>query len=150
MLDRLYPSVPKEAKYASKDDTLPDGTMLKKGDIVCFCPWIMGRTESIWENCLEFRPSRFYTLAEGADASHPSSASMTLTKPSPFIFTAFQAGPRTCLGQNMALLEMKCVLARLLSSYQFELAQPKDSVTYLTSITLPIKGGLQVTVKQVA
>jgi cytochrome P450 len=42
---RLHPSVPKEGKYAVKDDILPDGTKVKAGDMVGFTPWIMGRDE---------------------------------------------------------------------------------------------------------
>ena len=53
-----------------------------------------------------------------------------------------QAGPRTCLGQNFAILEMKCTLARLLSVFEFTLQQPADSVTYTNTLTLPIKGKL--------
>ena len=51
-----------------------------------------------------------------------------------------KAGPRTCLGQNFAILEMKCTLARLLCHYEFKLEQSAESVTYSNSLTLPIKG----------
>jgi len=150
---RFHPSVPKEAKYASKDDTLPDGTHVKKGDIVVFSPWLMGRTEEFWEDCEAFKPSRFYTVndttdTDTANTDAPLSTKISLTKPSPFVFTAFQAGPRTCLGQSLALMEMKCCLARLVSAFEFELAQPNETVTYLNSITLPIKGGLNVHAKR--
>jgi cytochrome P450 len=72
---RLYPSVPKEAKCVMKDDVLPDGTQVRKGDIVSFQAYSMGRDPDLWgENCNEFVPERF----------------LTNTKPNPFIFTAFQ------------------------------------------------------------
>lgn len=125
---RLYPSVPKEAKHAYGPDTLPDGTEIKGGEIVSFAPYIMGRDPTLWEDPLEFKPSRFFETK----------------KPSPFVFTAFQAGPRICLGQNMAILEMKCVLARVLSKFAVRLGQDRSTVTYRNSITLPIKDGLLV------
>jgi cytochrome P450 len=128
---RLYPSVPKEAKHVYNADTLPDGTKLKGGELVVFSPWIMGRDPNLWEDPLKFDPDRFFNKP----------------KPSPFVFTAFQAGPRMCLGMNMALLEMKTVLARVMSNFNITLAQDKDSVTYRNSITLPILNGLQVTVQ---
>lgn len=140
----LHPSVPKEAKYASKDDVFPDGTAVRKGDLISFSPWVMGRTEELWPNAHAFRPERFYSRTVDGDDSGVLSKQITLSKPSPFLFIAFQAGPRTCLGQNMAILEMKCCLARLLSSFKFELAQSEDSVTYCNTITLPIRGGLKV------
>lgn len=128
---RLYPSVPKIGKFALQDDVLPDGTEVKKGMMVVFSPWVMGRTERLWENCLEFRPERF----------------IENKKPSPYLFTAFQAGPRTCLGQNMAILEMKCVISRLLHNFSFHLEQDPESVSYVNTLVLPIKGGLKVSVK---
>ena len=62
----------------------------------------------LWENAHTFNPHRFMGTA---------------SKPSPFVFSAFQAGPRMCLGQSLALLEMKCCLARLLSKFSFKLEQ---------------------------
>lgn len=129
---RLYPSVPKEAKHVYQADTLPDGTKLQGGELLVFAPWIMGRDPNLWEEPLKFDPGRFFNKP----------------KPSPFVFTAFQAGPRMCLGMNLALLEMKCVLTRVLMRFSVELMQPKDSVTYRNSVTLPILGSLQVSVKE--
>ena len=126
---RLYPSVPKEAKHAFGPDVLPDGTIIRGGEIVSFAPYVMGRDPTLWEEPLCFRPERFFNT----------------NKPSPFVFTAFQAGPRVCLGQNMAILEMKCVLARVLKEFTVRLGQDRSSVTYRNSITLPIKDGLRIT-----
>jgi len=126
---RLHPSVPKEGKCVMKDDVLPDGTAVYKGDLLVFSPWVMGRQTALWgPDALQFRPERF---AESY-------------KPNPFVFTAFQAGPRTCLGQNFAILEMKCALARLLAVFEFKLQQSAESVTYSNTLTLPIRGGLCV------
>ena len=71
---RLHPSVPKEGKCCYKDDILPDGTPVKRGDLICFSPWVMGRDANLWESPLDFKPERF--VGSG--------------KPSPFVFTAFQ------------------------------------------------------------
>jgi cytochrome P450 len=128
---RLYPSVPKIGKFVLQDDVLPDGTMVKEGMMVVFSPWVMGRTERFWDNCDQFRPERF----------------LKNRKPSPYVFTAFQGGPRTCQGQNMALLEMKCVIARLLHNFEFKLEEDPTKVTYINTLVLPIKNGLQVSVK---
>jgi cytochrome P450 len=81
---RMHPSVPKEGKYALKDDVLPDGTIVRAGEQVCFVPWIMGRDEKIWPKAHEFTPERFL----GSNS-----------KPSPFMFIAFQvrSGIRLCV-----------------------------------------------------
>ena len=132
---RLHPSVPKEGKCVFQDDILPDGTEVKKGDVVSFLPWCMGRDADLWgEDCLEFKPERFL---------HQTS------KPSPFVFIAFQAGPRTCLGQNFALLEMKTVLVRLLLMFEFSFAQDPHTIRYENSLTLPMRGGMQLVAKEI-
>jgi cytochrome P450 len=131
---RLHPSVPKEGKCCFKDDVLPDGTPVRKGDCISFLPWVMGRDKDLWgEDALEFKPERFLDKA----------------RPSPFVFIAFQAGPRTCLGQNFAIQEMKTCLARSLLVFEFALAQDPSTVTYENSLTLPIKGGLKVTAQEI-
>ncbi|CAN6268973.1 unnamed protein product [Urochloa humidicola] len=40
---RLYPAVPIDVKYCFSDDTLPDGCAVKKGDMVNYQPYPMGR-----------------------------------------------------------------------------------------------------------
>lgn len=130
---RLHPSVPKEAKHCFQNDTLPDGTIVYKGDLLVFSPWCMGRNETLWgHDCLEFIPERFSNNL----------------KPNPYKFTAFQAGPRQCLGQTLAILEMKVVLFRLLQVFEFEMQNLHQPVTYINTITLPIKDGLQIIVKE--
>lgn len=64
--------------------------------------------------------------------------------------TAFQAGPRICLGQNLALLEAKCVIARLVRAFDFRLAVDKEQITYKNSLTLPMKNGLPMIVTPLA
>lgn len=46
------------------------------------------------------------------------------------------------------MLEMKATMARLLLGFEFALAQSADSVTYQPSLTLPIKNGLTVHVRE--
>ena len=67
-------------------------------------------------------------------------------KPSPFVFTAFQAGPRACLGQSLALLEMKSVLSRLLWEFRFAPGPGFISPTYGYSLTLPMDRPLRLAV----
>lgn len=86
----------------------------------------MGRDKDIW--------------GEDAEQFQPADRFLDKPKPSPFAYTAFQAGPRTCLGQNFAMLEMKSVLARLVLSYEFSFAQDPKKITYENSLTLPMKG----------
>ncbi|XVF79926.1 hypothetical protein PTKIN_Ptkin15bG0029400 [Pterospermum kingtungense] len=76
---RLYPSVPVDAKICLSDDTLPDGFSVRKGDMVSYQPYAMGRMKFIWgDDAEEFRPERW--LDEDG----------MFQQESPFKFTAFQ------------------------------------------------------------
>jgi fatty acid omega-hydroxylase len=127
---RLYPSVPKDIKEALADDVLPDGTKIPAGSVVAYLPYSMGRNEQLWPEPLRFDPGRF--LGDGA-------------KHSPFKFIAFNAGPRTCLGQHMAQVEATYVLATILRKYKLTTV-PGQTITYTDSLTLPMQQGLMVTV----
>ncbi|XP_061373959.1 cytochrome P450 704C1-like [Gastrolobium bilobum] len=134
---RLHPAVPVEGKFCFSDDTWPDGFSVKKGDLVSFLPYVMGRMKFLWgEDAEKFRPQRW--LDENG----------IFQKESPFKFTAFQAGPRICLGKEFAYRQMKMFSAILLGSHSFKLAEQNKSVKYKTSLTLQIDGGLHVYASQ--
>lgn len=63
------------------------------------------------------------------------------------LFAAFHAGPRVCLGQNLATLEALVAMVYLLKQYKFSLLG-NQNVTYQVSLTLPMKEGMKVTVKK--
>jgi cytochrome P450 len=109
---RLYPSVPKELRTASQDDTLPDGTKVYRGDLVSFLPYVMGRSRALWGDDAEaFRPERHLAMVKGEGGQR-----RVFKSPNPFVFSAFNAGPRACMGQQLAYMEMKvghCLLMAL-------------------------------------
>ncbi|XP_034904442.1 cytochrome P450 704C1-like [Populus alba] len=130
---RLYPSVPVDAKVCFSDDTLPDGFNVRKGDMVAYQPYAMGRMKFIWgDDAEEYKPERW--LNEDG----------VFQQESPFKFTAFQAGPRICLGKEFAYRQMKIFAAVLLGSFIFKLADERKPVNYRTMINLHVDGGLHV------
>jgi cytochrome P450 len=50
---RLHPSVPKDIKFAVNDDVLPDGSPVRAGQGVFYCPYAMGRNPTIWKEPLK-------------------------------------------------------------------------------------------------
>ncbi|KAK6936364.1 Cytochrome P450 [Dillenia turbinata] len=130
---RLYPAVPVDAKLCFSDDTLPDGFSVRKGDLVVFSMYAMGRLKSLWgDDAEDFRPERW--LNENG----------IFQSQSPFKFTAFQGGPRICLGKDFAYRQMKIVSAILFSSFKFKLRDDQKAIKYRTMLTLHINGGLHV------
>ncbi|GMH16735.1 hypothetical protein Nepgr_018576 [Nepenthes gracilis] len=136
---RLFPPVAWDSKHAADDDVLPDGTRIKKGNRVTYFPYGMGRMETLWgENRFRFEPDRWF---EGTGDSK------LLKAVSPFVFPVFQAGPRVCLGKEMALVQMKYVTASILRRFEFEpvLFDPPVFVPFLTA---HMAGGFKVRVKE--
>ncbi|CAO2824455.1 unnamed protein product [Amaranthus hypochondriacus] len=130
---RLYPAVPVDAKICFADDTFPDGYCVNKGDMVAYQPYAMGRMKFIWgDDAEEFRPERWLNQDGLFQAE------------SPFKFTAFQAGPRICLGKEFAYRQMKMFSAVLLSNFIFKLSDEESIVNYRTMINLHIDGGLHI------
>ncbi|WOL05707.1 Cytochrome P450 [Canna indica] len=128
---RLYPAVPLEVKHCFSDDTLPDGFNVKKGDLVSFQPYPMGRMKFLWgEDAEDFKPERWLN---GDGVFVPES---------PFKFTAFQAGPRICLGKDFAYTQMKIFAATLVYFFKFKMWDEMKTVKQRTTLTLQIDGGL--------
>ncbi|KAG1056053.1 hypothetical protein G6F43_002031 [Rhizopus delemar] len=133
---RLYPSVPLNQKYALADDIWPDGTHIKKGDYVLWCPYAQGRAEKVWgHDAKQFRPERWLT-SEGE-----------LRRESQGQWPAFHAGPRVCLGQHLATLEALIAIVFLVKRYKFTLV-PNQDITYQVSLTLPMRYGMKVMVEK--
>ncbi|KAI9109141.1 hypothetical protein K1719_019764 [Acacia pycnantha] len=131
---RLYPSVPQDFKYAVADDVLPDGTFVPAGSTVTYSIYSVGRMKEIWgDDCMEFKPERWLSV-EGDRFEPPKDG---------FRFVAFNAGPRTCLGKDLAYLQMKSVAAAVLLRYRLS-PVPDHRVEQKMSLTLFMKNGLHV------
>lgn len=131
---RLYPPIPVDTKIASRDDVLPDGTCMRKGWFLCYNIYSMGRMESIWgKDFSEFKPERWLDVNGNFEVENS------------FKFPVFNAGPRICMGKEMAFIQMKSIVASLL--HRFTLKIDKEyHPQYTLSITLRMKGGLPVIV----
>ncbi|KAL7601001.1 hypothetical protein Lser_V15G27142 [Lactuca serriola] len=140
---RLYPPVPVDTKQASADDVLPDGTVVKKGMMVSYHPYAMGRMESIWgENWMDFRPERWLEKDDTTEK-------MKFRAKDSYIYPVFQAGPRICLGKDMAFLQMKRVVAGVLR--QFKVVPAVDDgvePVFVAALTSKMKGGFPVKIKE--
>ncbi|KAI8818462.1 cytochrome P450 [Fimicolochytrium jonesii] len=63
-------------------------------------------------------------------------------------YLPFGAGPMMCIGQKLAVLEMKMVLIRCLQSFDFELVPGQDLRFTVDDITCGFKRGVYVNVKE--
>ncbi|KAG6575715.1 Cytochrome P450 86B1, partial [Cucurbita argyrosperma subsp. sororia] len=128
---RLYPSVPVDHKEVVEDDVFPDGTILKKGTKIIYAIYAMGRMEAIWgKDCREFKPERW--MKDGRFMSE-----------SAYRFTAFNGGPRLCLGRDFAYYQMKYVAASIISRYRVAVVKGHPVEPKL-ALTFYMKDGLKV------
>ncbi|KAJ0258649.1 Cytochrome P450 86A8 [Hirschfeldia incana] len=133
---RLYPSVPEDSKRAVKDDVLPDGTFVPAGSSVTYSIYSAGRMRSTWgDDCLEFKPERWISQSDGG----------RFINHDPFKFVAFNAGPRICLGKDLAYLQMKSIAAAVLLRHRLTVVTG-HKVEQKMSLTLFMKYGLLVNV----
>ncbi|XP_057748716.1 cytochrome P450 86B1 [Arachis stenosperma] len=129
---RLYPSVPVDHKEVVEDDTFPDGTVLKKGTKVIYAIYSMGRMEDIWgKDCREFKPERW--LRDNARFMSESA----------YKFTAFNGGPRLCLGKDFAYYQMKYAAASIIFRYRVKVVENHPVVPKL-ALTMYMKHGIKV------
>ncbi|ONK64574.1 uncharacterized protein A4U43_C07F27510 [Asparagus officinalis] len=132
---RLYPPIPLVPKKCLEDDVLPDGTPVQKGWMVFYNSYAMARKEAIWgEDCFEFRPERWLD-DEGVFKQRNA-----------FEFPVFHAGPRACLGKELAYLQMKAVATSVLERFDVEVVE--ERAEFELGLTLRMRGGLPVRIKE--
>ncbi|XP_020150254.1 cytochrome P450 709B1-like [Aegilops tauschii subsp. strangulata] len=130
---RLYGAVIMIARETTADTEL-GGVKIPKGTTTMIPMAIMHRDEEVWgADAGEFKPDRFQN-GVGRAAKHPSA------------MLAFSAGPRSCIGQDFAMLEAKATLAVILRRFEFEVA-PEYVHAPAEFLTLQPKCGLPVLLK---
>ncbi|KAL6907448.1 hypothetical protein ACP4OV_002487 [Aristida adscensionis] len=133
---RLYPPVPQELKEAVAGDVLPSGHEVRRGDRVLVSLYAMGRMEDVWGgDCREFRPERW--IADDGRVRYVPS----------YKFMSFNSGPRTCLGKDMAFVQLKAAAAAVVENFEVA-AAPGHVVEPKLSIILHMKNGFMATVKR--
>jgi cytochrome P450 len=105
---RVYPPVPLNNRTARVTTTLPTGggpdglspILVRKGELVVFSPYVNSRVKSIYGPFAdEFIPERW----ESDDITNVGWA-----------YFPFSGGPRRCLGEDFALMEISYTIVRLL------------------------------------
>ncbi|KAG7946615.1 hypothetical protein I3843_14G049000 [Carya illinoinensis] len=132
---RLYPFAPVVLRKALNDMKFGNINIPKGVNI-----WIVSLTShtdpEIWgSHALKFNPARFVNGIKGA-CSHPH------------ITCHLDLGPtRVCVGQHLAIVELKIVIALLLSNFSFSLF-PKYSHAPAIRMLIEPKNGVDLLVKK--
>ncbi|XP_046632821.1 cytochrome P450 4c3-like isoform X2 [Daphnia pulicaria] len=118
---RLYPSIPFILRYLPEDLEIGDYT-LPKGLTIGLSIFAMHHNPQVFPDPETFKPQRF--LPENSVGRHP------------FAFSPFSAGPRNCIGQKFAMLELKVILANLIRQFHFFVDPSAPEVIPLQETTL--------------
>lgn len=129
---RLYAPAWAISRTALEDDVV-GGIPVAKGGIVVVCVHALHRRPELWDEPESFRPERFAKQATGR-ARHP------------FQYIPFGAGPRTCVGSRLAMLEAPYMVARLVQAYRFAPTDPRPAKLRST-ITLRSRDPLRLDVR---
>ncbi|XP_055923352.1 cytochrome P450 4d1-like isoform X4 [Eupeodes corollae] len=103
---RLFPSVPLLGRRVTKECEI-NGKIVPAGANIGISPLHLGRMEEIFPNANEFIPERFDVVTNAE-------------KMNPYAYIPFSAGPRNCIGQKFAMLEIKSVVANVLRNFEVE------------------------------
>jgi cytochrome P450 len=123
---RLYPPAPGlAAREATAADQLGD-VRIPARRIVLVLPWLLHRNPAVWPDPERFDPGRFLGPAAGRRRG---------------AYFPFGAGPRVCIGFQLALTELVTVLATLAQRFAPTLASDTP-VELERTVTLRPKGGL--------
>ncbi|KAM7188502.1 cytochrome P450 52A13 [Naviculisporaceae sp. PSN 640] len=144
---RLYPSVPLNFRQANVTTILPTGggpdgqspMLVRKGELVVFSSYTNSRLKSVFgPDAEKFRPERWET----GELGDPG------WKYYPFI-----GGPRRCLGEDFALMEISYTIVRLLQAFpvielpEGEPNEPIGTERHKLTLVLSCADGCRVYVK---
>nr|XP_022908163.1 cytochrome P450 4C1-like [Onthophagus taurus] len=127
---RLYPSVPMIGRCTSEDMVTSTGCKIPKDVIVMVRIYDIHRNPEIYPDPEKFDPDRF--LPENSKGRHP------------FAYIPFSAGPRNCIGQKFAMLELKTAVASVMRHFQLEPVDTPDTITLQTDIIIRTTHGLKM------
>jgi len=114
---RVAPPVRAFVSRTSTEDLSFSGFKIPVGSQVCYCTIGVHHNEKYWEDPLTFKPERW----ENKDSIHPMA------------WFPFLGGNRNCIGQSMAMLEMKTTLIELLKRYTVSLGDPNYKLKWTVS-----------------
>ncbi|KAK6234485.1 Cytochrome P450 - like 10 [Theobroma cacao] len=131
---RLYPPVAVVSREAFKDMKFGD-ILVPEGVNIWTMVLTLHTDPEIWgPESYKFKPERFTNGITGACKL-------------PQMYMPFGVGPRVCLGQNLAMVELKVLMSLLLSNFSFSLS-PKYNHSPALRLVIEPENGVDLLVKK--
>ncbi|XP_053696762.1 cytochrome P450 4d2 [Sabethes cyaneus] len=125
---RLYPPVPIIGRKFTEKTTI-DGKTVPEDSNFNLGIILMHRDPALFEDPERFDPERF-------------NPERTMEQSSPYAYIPFSAGPRNCIGQKFAMLELKSTLSKVIRHFRLTEAGPEPKL--IIQLTLKPKDGLKI------
>ncbi len=119
---RLYPPAAILFSRRTCQDIVVGPWTIPKGELVAFTPYVIQRDARWFESPNEFRPERF--LPDAPEFQRGT-------------WIPFGTGPRVCIGQHFAMLEMGIIAAMLVQ--RFEPTWPSDQAWPQTNLAVSLR-----------
>ncbi|KAF4628189.1 hypothetical protein G7Y89_g9962 [Cudoniella acicularis] len=113
---RLHPPVPSALQRLTPPEGIQIGETYIPGNTTVFCPqYVLGRSESVYQNANAFVPERWYLYPEMIKERSA--------------FAPFSAGTYSCIGRPLALLNLRTTLIKLITIFDIAFAPGEDGST---------------------
>eukprot|EP00811_Abedinium_folium_P032497 NODE_5537_length_1759_cov_11.854779.p1 GENE.NODE_5537_length_1759_cov_11.854779~~NODE_5537_length_1759_cov_11.854779.p1 ORF type:complete len:515 (-),score=127.13 NODE_5537_length_1759_cov_11.854779:214-1560(-) len=127
---RLWPAVANGTTRVLMSDEHVRGpggkdVLLRRGTAVLIMNWQRHRSKELWgPDADSFNPRRDFSQGEVSHVGCP----MAARNPESQRFSPFAHNPRSCLGKNFAMMEIRLIMTQLLRQFLFEPTAPYDSI----------------------
>ncbi|KAF2716477.1 cytochrome P450 3A4 [Polychaeton citri CBS 116435] len=138
---RLYPAINIIYRNTVRPTLLLEN-LVPAGVQVILSPWAINRNECLWgADAASFRPERWIdTDAEtGVEKSNNSGGAE-----SNYANLTFLHGPRSCIGHNFAVAELRCLATMFVGRFEFEMADPDEVVIPYGNLGAKPKNGMRL------
>jgi cytochrome P450 len=119
---RLYPPASVLFRREAVQDVELGGYTVKRGSWILVYPYVTHRDERFYPEPLRFDPERFSPERE--------------KQVPPYAYFPFGAGPRVCVGNMFAMMEMALILATIVRRYRLELPADHEPVEEQAGLAL--------------
>lgn len=124
---RIYPVTMLTFPRVNQEQVEILGYQIEPNTILAGCMYLLHHREDLYPQSKQFKPERFLERQF-----------------SPYEFMPFGGGVRRCIGEALAMFEMKLVIATILSNYQLSLVDSQPEVPRRRGVTLAPANGVKM------
>ncbi|XP_067928892.1 cytochrome P450 4V2-like isoform X2 [Watersipora subatra] len=127
---RIYPPVPFVARDTAADIEIAGHKIPKGAGAIAVVISGLHRDPSVFPEPTKFDPHRF--SPEESANRHP------------YAYIPFSAGPRNCIGQKFAMMELKVILAKMLTTFNIESVVKQADLRVQAALVLQPCDGIKI------